>query len=166
MPKPVLLAVDDEPEVLRAIVRAESGASGLDALRQLQLRNDEAALLLSDQRMPGMQGTEFLTEAAKLYPRAKRVLLTAYTDTSAAIDAINSARTDFYLVKPWSPPEENLYPVLDDLLGDWMDDYHPPYTGIRLLGTRWSADAHELRDFMGRNRIPFQWLDIDNRASD
>jgi thioredoxin reductase (NADPH) len=180
MPKPVLLAVDDEPEVLRAIerdlrrkygqqyriVRAESGASALEALRQLQLRNDQAALMLSDQRMPGMQGTEFLTEAAKLYPRAKRVLLTAYTDTSAAIDAINSARTDFYLVKPWSPPEENLYPVLDDLLGDWMDDYRPPYSGIRLLGARWSADAHELRDFMGRNRIPFQWLDIDNRASD
>jgi thioredoxin reductase (NADPH) len=180
MPKPVLLAVDDEPEVLRAIerdlrrkygqqyriVRAESGASALEALRQLHLRNDQAALMLSDQRMPGMQGTEFLTEAAKLYPRAKRVLLTAYTDTRAAIDAINSARTDFYLVKPWSPPEENLYPVLDDLLSDWMDDYHPPYNGIRLLGARWSADAHELRDFMGRNRIPFQWMDIDNRAND
>jgi thioredoxin reductase (NADPH) len=180
MPKPVLLAVDDEPEVLRAIerdlrskysqryriVRADSGSSALEALRQLQLRNDEAALLLSDQRMPGMQGTEFLTEAAKLFPRAKRVLLTAYTDTGAAIDAINSARTDFYLVKPWSPPEENLYPVLDDLLSDWISDYRPPFTGIRLLGNRWSPEAHELRDFMGRNRIPFQWMDIDNRAND
>ncbi|MGD1071350.1 MAG: FAD-dependent oxidoreductase [Bryobacteraceae bacterium] len=180
MPKPVLLAVDDEPEVLRAIerdlrrhysqqyriVRADSGPSALEALRQLQLRSDEAALLLSDQRMPGMQGTEFLAEAAKVFPRAKRVLLTAYTDTSAAIDAINSARTDFYLVKPWSPPEENLYPVLDDLLSDWINDYRPPFTGIRLLGTRWSPEAHELRDFMGRNRIPFQWMDIDNRAND
>ena len=180
MAKPVILVVDDEPEVLRAIerdlrrkygqeyriVRAESGPTALEALKQLQLRSEEAALLLSDQRMPGMQGTEFLTEAAKLYPRARRVLLTAYSDTSAAIDAINSARTDFYLLKPWSPPEENLYPVLDDLLSDWMDNYRPPFSGIRLLGNRWSPEAHELRDFMGRNRIPFQWLDIDNRAND
>jgi thioredoxin reductase (NADPH) len=180
MPKPVILAVDDEPEVLRAIerdlrrkygqqyriVRADSGPSALDTLKQLQLRNEQAALFLSDQRMPGMQGTEFLTEAAKIYPRAKRVLLTAYADTSAAIEAINSARTDFYLLKPWSPPDENLYPILDDLLSDWMSDYRPPFSGIRLLGTRYSADAHELRDFMGRNRIPFQWLDIENRERD
>ncbi|HVW85597.1 MAG TPA: FAD-dependent oxidoreductase [Bryobacteraceae bacterium] len=178
--KPVLLAVDDEPEVLRAIerdlrrkyaqqyriVRAESGPSALDALKQLQLRNDQAALLLSDQRMPGMQGTEFLTEAGKLFPRAKRVLLTAYADTNAAIDAINSARTDYYLLKPWSPPEENFYPVIDDLLNDWTQEYRPPWSGIRLLGNRWSPDAHELRDFMGRNRIPFQWLDIDARDND
>ncbi len=176
MPKPVILVVDDEPEVLRAIerdlrrrygqeyriVRADSGSAALEALRQLQLRNDAVALLLSDQRMPGMQGTEFLTDAAKIFPRAKRVLLTAYADTNAAIEAINSARTDFYLLKPWSPPEENLYPVLDDLLADWMADYRPPFRGIRLLGTRWSPQAHELRDFMGRNRIPFQWLDIEN----
>ncbi|MDE3195313.1 MAG: FAD-dependent oxidoreductase [Acidobacteriota bacterium] len=180
MPKPVLLAVDDEPEVLRAIerdlrrkyaqnyriVRAESGDAALDALKQLQLRNEEAALLLSDQRMPGMQGTELLTQGARLYPRAKRVLLTAYADTNAAIDAINAARTDYYLLKPWSPPEENLYPVLDDLLEDWMSGYRPAYNGIRVLGNRWSPEAHELRDFMGRNRIPFQWLDIDNRGHD
>jgi thioredoxin reductase (NADPH) len=180
MPKPAILVVDDEPEVLRAlerdlrrkygpdyrIVRAGSGAEALEALKQLQLRNDEAALLLSDQRMPGMQGTEFLTRAAGVFPRAKRVLLTAYSDTKAAIEAINSARTDYYLLKPWSPPEENLYPVLDDLLEDWSADYRPPFSGIRLLGTRWSPDAHELRDFMGRNRIPFQWLDIDNRGAD
>ena len=177
MPRPVILAVDDEPEVLRAIerdlrrrygqdyriVRADSGPSALDALKQLQLRSDEAALLLSDQRMPGMQGTEFLTEGAKIFPRAKRVLLTAYADTNAAIEAINSARTDFYLLKPWSPPEENLYPILDDLLSDWMADYRPPYSGIRLLGTRWSPQAHELRDFMARNRIPFQWMDIEGK---
>ena len=180
MPKPVILAVDDEPEVLRAIerdlrrkygqqyriVRAESGPSALDTLKQLKLRNEEAALFLSDQRMPGMQGTEFLTEAAKIYPRAKRVLLTAYADTSAAIEAINSARTDFYLLKPWSPPDESLYPVLDDLLSDWMNDYRPPYSGIRILGARYSSEAHDLRDFMGRNRIPFQWLDIENRERD
>lgn len=179
-PRPVLLAVDDELEVLRAIerdlrrkygqeyriLRAESGPSALEALRQLKSRGEEAALLLSDQRMPGMQGTEFLTEAAKIFPRAKRVLLTAYADTNAAIEAINSARTDFYLLKPWSPPEENLYPVLDDLLDDWMADYRPPFRGIRLLGNRWSPEAHDLRDFMGRNRIPFQWLDIDNRDND
>jgi len=180
MSKPVILALDDEPEVLRAIerdvrrkyaqeyriVRADSGPSALGTLNELKSRKDDAALLLSDQRMPGMQGTEFLTEAAKIFPRAKRVLLTAYSDTNAAIDAINSARTDYYLLKPWSPPEENLYPVLDDLLEDWMQDYRPPFRGIRLLGNRWSPEAHELRDFMGRNRIPFQWLDIDNRAND
>ncbi|HWD97724.1 MAG TPA: FAD-dependent oxidoreductase [Bryobacteraceae bacterium] len=180
MPKPVLLAVDDEPEVLRAmerdlrrkygadyrIVRAPSGNSALETLKELKLRNDPAALLLSDQRMPGMQGTEFLTEAARIFPRAKRVLVTAYADTNAAIEAINSARTDFYLLKPWSPPEQNLYPVIDDLLSDWMDDYKPPFQGIRVLGTRWSAAAHELRDFLGRNRIPFQWLDIETGRDD
>jgi thioredoxin reductase (NADPH) len=180
MPKPFLLAVDDEPEVLRAVerdlrrkygqdyrvVRADSGASALDTLQQLKSRGEDAALLLSDQRMPGMQGTELLTAGAKVFPRAKRVLLTAYSDTNAAIDAINSARTDFYLLKPWSPPEENLYPILDDLLEDWMRDYRPPFRGIRLLGNRWSPEAHDLRDFMGRNRIPFQWLDIDNRDHD
>jgi thioredoxin reductase (NADPH) len=180
MSRPAILAVDDEPEVLRAverdlrrkygqeyrILRADSGPSALEALKQLKARDDDAALFLSDQRMPGMQGTEFLTEAAKIFPRAKRVLLTAYSDTSAAIDAINSARTDFYLLKPWSPPEENLYPILDDLLEDWMQDYRPPFRGIRLLGNRWSPEAHELRDFMGRNRIPFQWLDLDNRDND
>jgi thioredoxin reductase (NADPH) len=180
MSKPVLLAVDDEPEVLRAmerdlrrkygadyrIVRAPSGDSALETLKELKLRNDPAALLLSDQRMPGMQGTEFLTEAARIFPRAKRVLVTAYADTNAAIDAINSARTDFYLLKPWSPPEQNLYPVIDDLLSDWMDDYKPAFQGIRVLGTRWSAAAHELRDFLGRNRIPFQWLDIETGRDD
>src|SRR5579883_2569931 len=180
MPKPVLLAVDDEPEVLRAIerdlrrrysadyrvIRADSGESALNTLKELQARNDPAALLLSDQRMPGMQGTEFLTQAARIFPRARRVLLTAYADTNAAIDAINSARTDFYLLKPWSPPEQNLYPVVDDLLSDWMEDYRPPFQGIRLLGTRWSPAAHEIRDFLGRNRIPFQWLDIETGRED
>jgi thioredoxin reductase (NADPH) len=180
MPKPVLLAVDDEPEVLRAIerdlrrrystdyrvIRAESGQTALNTLKELQVRNDPAALLLSDQRMPGMQGTEFLTEASRIFPRAKRVLLTAYADTSAAIDAINSARTDFYLLKPWSPPEQNLYPVIDDLLSDWMEDYKPPFQGIRVLGTRWSPAAHEIRDFLGRNRIPFRWLDIEPGRDD
>src|SRR5581483_1748579 len=163
MSKPVILAVDDEPEVLRAIerdlrrkygqqyrvLRADSGQSALDTLKQLQLRNEDAAILLSDQRMPGMVGTEFLTQAARVYPRAKRVLLTAYADTNAAIDAINSARTDFYLLKPWSPPEQNLYPVIDDLLSDWKEDYKPPFQGIRVLGTRWSPAAHEIRDFLG-----------------
>ena len=178
--KPALLCVDDDPEVLRAverdlrrkygpeyrIVRSDSGQAALDALNQLKLRNEEAALLLADQRMPGMQGTEFLTQAAKVYPKAKRVLLTAYADTSAAIEAINSARTDYYLLKPWSPPEENLYPIIDDLLDDWKNQYRPRFDGIRMLGSRWSPLAHELKDFLGRNRIPFQWLDVDSRDSD
>ncbi len=180
MAKPALLCVDDDPEVLRAverdlrrkygseyrIVRADSGQTALDTLGQLKLRGEEAALLLADQRMPGMQGTEFLTLGAKVYPRAKRVLLTAYADTSAAIEAINSARTDYYLLKPWSPPEQNLYPVLDDLLDDWKNEYRPGFSGIRVLGSRWSPLAHELKDFFGRNRIPFQWLDVDSRESD
>ena len=172
MAKPVLLAIDDDTSVLEAvvqdlrrhygqdyrIVRAASGAAALDICRQLQQRKDTVALMLSDQRMPGMTGVDFLQQALKIYPNAKRVLLTAYADTEAAIRAINSAKIHYYLNKPWDPPEEKLYPVLDDLLESWKQGYKPPFDGIRVVGVRWSAVDHAVRDFLSRNRIPFQWL--------
>ena len=180
MAKPAILTVDDDPEVLRSIerdlrrkyassyrvLRAESGGAALDLLRQLEERNEPVALLLSDQRMPEMSGVELLEQARRLAPRAKRVLLTAYADTNAAIAAINTARLDHYLLKPWDPPEESLYPVLDDLLDDWKADYRPPFEGIRLLGSRWNRRAHALKEFLGRNNVPYRWLDVDARESD
>ncbi len=173
MAKPAILTVDDDPQVLRAverdlrhkyakefrIVRAESGAVALDALQKLHERKDPVALLVADQRMPGMTGVEFLEKAKELYPDAKRVLLTAYADTDAAISAINTVRIHYYLMKPWDPPEQNLYPFLDDLLDDWQASYRPPFEGIRVVGHRWAPNSHTLRDFLGRNMIPFQWLD-------
>jgi thioredoxin reductase (NADPH) len=172
MPKPILLAIDDDTSVLEAvvqdlrrhygqsyrIVRAASGAAALDICRQLLERKDVVALFLSDQRMPGMTGVDFLQQALKLYPDAKRVLLTAYADTEAAIRAINSAKIHYYLNKPWDPPEEKLYPVLDDLLEAWKQGYRPPFEGIRVVGVRWSSADHAVRDFLSRNRIPYQWL--------
>jgi thioredoxin reductase (NADPH) len=176
--KPVLLTVDDDPEVGRAVERdlrrqygeryrvlqAPSGQAALGLLERLAARGDPVALLLVDQRMPEMTGVELLAQAMPLAPSAKRVLLTAYADTDAAIRAINQVRIHYYLTKPWDPPEQNLYPYLDDLLEDWQANYRPPYQGVRLVGTRWSPRAHALRDFLGRNLIPFQWLDVD--ASD
>ena len=172
---PVILAVDDEPMTLGAVVRdlqarygdrfqiirAESGAVALETTRQLRLRNRVVALFLVDQRMPEMTGVEFLEQALTLYGSAKRVLLTAYADTSVAIRAINDLRLDHYLLKPWDPPEEHLYPVLDDLLDDWLASYVPPFEGVRLVGHRWSVQAHDLKDFLSRNLVPFQWLDIE-----
>jgi thioredoxin reductase (NADPH) len=172
MPKPILLAIDDDTSVLEAvvqdlrrhygqdyrIVRAASGAAALDICRQLHERKDTVALFLSDQRMPGMTGVDFLQQALTIYPNAKRVLLTAYADTEAAIRAINSAKIHYYLNKPWDPPEEKLYPVLDDLLGSWKLGYKPPFEGIRVIGVRWSPMDHAVRDFLSRNRIPYQWL--------
>ena len=172
MPKPVLLAIDDDTSVLEAvvqdlrrhygqeyrIVRAASGMAALDICRQLQERKDTVALMLSDQRMPGMTGVDFLQQALKIYPNAKRVLLTAYADTEAAIRAINSAKIHYYLNKPWDPPEEKLYPILDDLLESWKQGYKPPFDGIRIVGLRWSPTDHAVRDFLSRNRIPYQWL--------
>jgi thioredoxin reductase (NADPH) len=172
MPKPILLAIDDDTSVLEAvvqdlrrhygqdyrIVRAASGAAALDICRQLNERKDTVALFLSDQRMPGMTGVDFLQQALTIYPNAKRVLLTAYADTEAAIRAINSAKIHYYLNKPWDPPEEKLYPVLDDLLETWKQGYRPPYEGIRVVGTRWSSADHDVRDFLSRNRVPYQWL--------
>ncbi len=173
MGKPVILAVDDDISVLEAVVqdlrrqygavyrilRAGSGQAALDSSRQLQERGDSIALFLSDQRMPGMTGVEFLEKAQQLYPEAKRALLTAYADTEAAIRAINSAKIHYYLTKPWDPPEEKLYPVLDDLLESWRSGYKPPYEGIRVIGPRWSLKDHLVRDFLSRNQVPYMWLD-------
>lgn len=180
MAKPIILTVDDEPQVLNAIERdlqshfrgeyrilkARSGGEALESLVQLKRRNAPVALLLVDQRMPEMSGTEFLSEAVKYYSEARKVLLTAYADTEAAITSINRIGLDYYLMKPWDPPEQNLYPVLDDLLSDWLAAAALPYEGMRIAGTLWSAASHELKDFLARNRIPYQWLDIeqDNQA--
>jgi thioredoxin reductase (NADPH) len=176
MAKPVLLTVDDDAEVLRAIerdlrhnyadryrvLRADSGQVALDTLRQLKTRNDPVALLLADQRMPQMDGVGFLAEAMALFPDAKRALLTAYADTDAAIRAINDVKIHHYLLKPWDPPEEQLYPVIDDLLDDWSSSYRPPFEGIRVLGNRWSPRSYEIRDFLARSQVPYQWLDIES----
>jgi len=175
MAKPVILAVDDDVSVLEAVVqdlrrqygatyrvlRAGSGQGALETCRQLSDRGDSVALFLSDQRMPGMTGVEFLEQAQVIYPEAKRALLTAYADTEAAIRAINSAKIHYYLTKPWDPPEEKLYPVLDDLLGSWREGYKPPFEGIRVVGPRWSLEDHQVRDFLSRNQIPYVWLDPD-----
>jgi len=175
MAKPVLLTVDDDPEVLRAVerdlrrryaeryrvLRADSGATALEALRGLKRRGDAVALLLVDQRMPQMNGVEFLGRAMNIFPNAKRVLLTAYADTDAAISAINDARIHHYLLKPWDPPKEHLYPALDDLLDDWMGSFRPPFEGVRVLGTRWSPHSYAIRDFLARNQAPYQWIDVE-----
>jgi thioredoxin reductase (NADPH) len=172
MARPILLAVDDDTSVLEAvvqdlrrkyaqeyrIVRAASGQAALDTCEQLKTRGDAVALFLSDQRMPGMTGVEFLSRAIPLYPDAKRVLLTAYADTEAAIRAINTAKIHYYLNKPWDPPEDKLYPVLDDLLFSWHQGYRPPYEGIQVVGTRWGVLDHSVRDFLSRNGIGYRWL--------
>jgi thioredoxin reductase (NADPH) len=176
--RPVLLTVDDDPEVLRAIerdlrrrygehyrvLRAESAAAALTLLEQLKLRGDPVALMLADQRMPAMTGVEFLERAMAEAPGAKRVLLTAYADTDAAISAINKVRIHYYLMKPWDPPEQNLYPYLTDLLEDWQANYRPPFEGIRVIGNRWNPRSHTVRDFLGRNLTPYRWLDLDVSA--
>ena len=174
MARPILLAVDDDVNVLEAVVqdlrrqygaeyrvmRAASGQAALDTLRQVKVREEPVALLLSDQRMPGITGVEFLERSREIYPNARRVLLTAYADTEAAIQAINSARIHYYLNKPWDPPEEKLYPVLSDLLDDWKAGYRAPYEGLRVVGHRWSARDHEIRSFLSCNHVPYRWLDV------
>ena len=143
------------------MVRAASAAEALDALKELKLRGSRVAVMLVDHRMPQMNGIETLAEAIKLFPDAKRVLLTAYADTEAAIKAINEVRLNHYLLKPWDPPQQNLYPVLDDLLQDWSANYRPPFEGLRVLGTRWSPKSYEVRDFLARNQVPYQWQDAE-----
>jgi thioredoxin reductase (NADPH) len=178
--KPILLSVDDDSDVLRAIerdLRSEYGAEyrvmgsdspekALDLLKQLKVRNDSVALLLADQRMPHMDGVTFLQEATHIYPEAKRALLTAYADTNAAVNAINKAGINYFFLKPWDPPVEHLYPQLNDLLDDWQASYRPTFEGIRVLGTRWSPRAYDLRDFLARNHVPYQWIDVEFSAND
>ena len=178
MSKPVILAVDDDPNVLEAVVqdlrrryaseyrvlRAGSGQAALDISLQLADRGDAVALYLSDQRMPGISGVEFLERAREIYPEARRALLTAYADTEVAIRAINSARIHYYLTKPWDPPEQQLYPVIDDLLVTWKQGYREPYEGLMVIGPRWSAHAHEVRNFLSRNQVPYVWLDPERDA--
>lgn len=178
MSKPVILVIDDDRAVLNAvdrdlrqkygqeyrIIKADSGSSGLQALGQLQQRADRVALFLTDQRMPEMTGVQFLEEARSIYPDAKKVLLTAYADTDAAINAINRVGLDFYLMKPWDPPEDHLYPVLDDLLDDWKTNARMPYEGIRIAGALWSPESHAAKDFFARHLIPYRFLDVERDA--
>ena len=175
MEKPVIVAVDDEPTVLSAVardlrreygpqyrvLRADSGSTALEMVRDLKLRNTPVGLFLVDQRMPLMSGVEFLEEAIGIFPDAKRVLLTAYADTEAAIRAINEVGLNHYLMKPWDPPEEHLYPVLTDLLDDWQASFAPQFEGIRVVGHQWSAQSHQVKSFLARNLVPYQWLDIE-----
>jgi thioredoxin reductase (NADPH) len=173
--RPAILAVDDEPAVLAAvardlrrgfgehyrILRAGSGAEALEVLAELRTRGDQVAMLIADQRMPAMAGTDYLVQARTLVPEAKRVLLTAYADTEAAIAAINDVALDYYLLKPWDPPEEQLFPVVEDLLTTWEAGAALEAGGVRIVGHRFSKDSHDLRDFLARNRVPARWLDVE-----
>src|SRR5215216_5250704 len=179
MPKPVIFTIDDDASVLNSIERdlrarygqeyrilpIDTGQAALDYLQKLQQRNETVALFLVDQRMPEMSGVEFLEQVIKAYPQAKRVLLTAYADTQAAIDSINEVGLDYYLMKPWHPPEERLYPILDELLEDWKIHVRLPYEGIRIAGALWSLSSHQAKDFLTRHQIPYQWLDIEKDSN-
>ncbi len=179
MGNPVILITDDDSAVLNAVERdlrrkygreyriakSDSGLKSMDFLKDLQERNEVIALFLTDQRMPQMTGIEFLEQARALFPEAKKVLLTAYADTEAAISSINKLQLDYYLMKPWDPPEDHLYPVLDDLLEEWRANIHLPYEGIRVAGSQWSPRSHEVKDFLARHQIAYQWLDIDRDQS-
>jgi thioredoxin reductase (NADPH) len=174
MTKPIILTLDDDPHVLRAverdlrakygteyrIARADSGGAALELLAEWKRRGSAPALFLVDQRMPGMTGLEFLERASALYPDARRVLLTAYADTDAAIAAINRVQVDHYLLKPWDPPEDKLYPVISDLLEDWQVAHRPAFDGIRVVGHQWTPDSHRVKDFLARNHVPYEWMDI------
>ncbi|HKY47999.1 MAG TPA: response regulator, partial [Acidimicrobiia bacterium] len=173
MGKPVILAVDDDPEVLASVQRdlrekyaadyrivgVSSGRQALETLNELTATGDQAALLVVDQRMPEMTGVEFLEAARRLAPLTRRVLLTAYADTEAAIEAINRAGVSFYILKPWNPPEEKLYPVLDDELLSWQSTYRPGFGGIRVIGDRWSAPTHRIKELLARNQVPYSAID-------
>jgi thioredoxin reductase (NADPH) len=176
MQKPIIIALDDDQQVLRAVVRdlrnqyakeykivsTTSAIEALGALTEMKNKNEVVALFLSDQRMPEMLGVDFLQKAKEFFPNAKRVLLTAYSDTEAAIRAINDVQLDYYLMKPWDPPEEKLYPALNDLLGEWQSQYIPHFHGIRIVGYQWSPRSHQVKDFLSGNLIPYLWLDIED----
>jgi thioredoxin reductase (NADPH) len=178
MTKPVLLVVDDDPQVLAAVRRdlrakyrdaysvlsANSGAEALDAIKELKARGSALAMVISDQRMPGMLGVELLAQTREIYPVAKRVLLTAYSEIDAAVRAINEAHLDYYLSKPWDPPEDRLYPVVDDLLDAWQAENLPEAKGLRLVGHQWSPRSHGVKDFLASNLIPYHWLDVTRDA--
>ncbi|MDT3401517.1 FAD-dependent oxidoreductase [Mucilaginibacter terrae] len=175
MSRPIIFAIDDDPQVLRALNRdlrsqygkeykvmsTESANEALETLVEMKNAGDVIAIFISDQRMPEMPGVDFLQKAVKIYPDAKRVLLTAYSDTDAAIKAINDVQLDYYLMKPWDPPEEKLYPVVNDLLNDWQSHYIPAFKGIKLIGFQFSPQSHIIKDYLGSNLIPYQWLDIE-----
>jgi thioredoxin reductase (NADPH) len=175
MKLPFIIIIDDDIQVLRAIQRdirnkfreeykvlaTDSAAEALGAVKELKLKNETVALFISDQRMPEMEGTAFMEEAKQIYPEAKKVLLTAYSDIEAAIKAINTLRLDYYLLKPWNPPEEKLYPVISDLLGDWQNGFTPEFEGIKIIGYQWSPVSHKIKDFLTGNLIPYRWLDVE-----
>jgi len=179
MSKPLIVVVDDEPQVLRAIgrdllsrygrdyriVRASSGQEAMEVLARERDAAQPVALVLSDQRMPGLDGVSFLAEVRRLAPAARRALLTAYADTESAIGAINRSQVDYYLQKPWDPPDQHLYPVLDDLLDDWQQGYKPGLGGVRIAGSRWLPEVHALREFLTRNHVPYEFFDTE-RADD
>ena len=168
--------MDDDARVLRAIecdlvkqygdrfqiLQAESGQHALELIDSLKIQQGHVALFLVDQRMPQMTGDEFLKQTINTFPEAKRVLLTDYADTDAVMKSLNKVKIDYYLTKPWDPPEEHLYPVLDDLLDEWWVSYRPPFEGIKIIGLRWSPRSHEIKEFLARNGIPYQWLDIED----
>jgi thioredoxin reductase (NADPH) len=176
MTRPVILTVDDDLQVLAAIatdlrkryskdyriIRAASATEALDALRGLKEGAEPVALLLSDQRMPGLDGVGFLAQAKELFPSAKRALLTAYADTDAAIAAINQSQVDYYLQKPWDPPEQQLYPIVDELLDDWRAHYRPGYGGVKVIGSRYMPTVHQIKDFLARNHVPYEFFDVEN----
>ncbi|GAA4914872.1 FAD-dependent oxidoreductase [Mucilaginibacter defluvii] len=176
MSLPIIFCIDDDTQVLRAITRdlknryrdryrvlsTTSVREGLESLLEMSNKGEAVALLLSDQRMPEIQGVEFLAQAMRYFPEAKRALLTAYSDKDSAIKAINEVKLDYYLVKPWDPPEEKLFPVIDELLHDWQCDYHPVFKGIKLVGYQYSQSSHEIKDFLAGNLVPYQWLDVQS----
>src|SRR6476660_5825283 len=178
MNKPVILVADDDAQVLAAvrrdlrskyrdkyvIVSAGSGEEAVATVKELKARGDSMAMIISDQRMPGIQGTELLTQTREIYPIARRIMLTAYSDIDAAVKAINKAHLDYYLSKPWYPPEECLYPVVDDQLDAWQAEFLPEAKGLRLVGHQWSPQSHEIKDVLAANLIPYRWLDIEREA--